>query len=86
MAVMDYQIITVTAFAQNCTLLWCEETRQAAVVDPGGDIEDILAVAARQGVTVSKILLTHGHVDHAGGTAELAARLSVPCWAAVSTI
>jgi glyoxylase-like metal-dependent hydrolase (beta-lactamase superfamily II) len=75
---MDYQIIPVTAFAQNCSLIWCEETRQAAVVDPGGDIEDILAAAARTGVTIVKILLTHGHIDHAGGTAALAARLSVP--------
>ncbi|MDR2001367.1 MAG: MBL fold metallo-hydrolase, partial [Zoogloeaceae bacterium] len=72
------QIIPVTALAQNCTLLWCEETKQAAVVDPGGDIEDILAAAARQGVTIVKILLTHGHMDHAGGAAELAARLSIP--------
>jgi glyoxylase-like metal-dependent hydrolase (beta-lactamase superfamily II) len=75
---MNYHIIPVTAFAQNCTLLWCEATRQAAVVDAGGDIEDILGAAARRGVTISKILLTHGHIDHAGGAAELAARLSIP--------
>ena len=75
---MNYQIIPVTAFAQNCTLLWCEETKQAAVVDPGGDIEDIVAAAARHGVTIVKILLTHGHIDHAGGAAELAERLSIP--------
>lgn len=75
---MEYRILPVTAFAQNCTLIWCAETRQAAVVDPGGDLEDILAAAARAGVTIAKILLTHGHIDHAGGTAELATRLSVP--------
>ena len=75
---MDYRIIPVTAFAQNCTLLWCEETKQAAVVDPGGDLEDILALAAREGVAIEKILLTHGHIDHAGGTAELARRLGAP--------
>jgi len=75
---MQYRIIPVTAFAQNCSLLWCEETMQGAVVDPGGDIDTILAVAARQGVTIAKILLTHGHIDHAGGSAELSARLSVP--------
>jgi glyoxylase-like metal-dependent hydrolase (beta-lactamase superfamily II) len=75
---MDYQIIPVTAFAQNCSLIWCEETKQAAVVDPGGDIEDIVAAAARRGVTIVRILLTHGHIDHAGGAAELAARLSAP--------
>ncbi|MDP2793668.1 MAG: MBL fold metallo-hydrolase [Sulfurisoma sp.] len=75
---MDYRIIPVTAFAQNCTLLWCEDTKQAAVVDPGGDLDAILAGAARAGVTIEKILLTHGHIDHAGGTAELARRLGVP--------
>jgi hydroxyacylglutathione hydrolase len=75
---MDYRIIPVTAFAQNCTLLWCEQTRKAAVVDPGGDLDDILALAARAGVSIEKILLTHGHIDHAGGTAELARRLGVP--------
>lgn len=75
---MDYRIIPVTAFAQNATLLWCEDTKQAAVVDPGGDLDDILAVAAREGVTIGKILLTHGHIDHAGGTAELARQLNIP--------
>jgi hydroxyacylglutathione hydrolase len=75
---MEYRILPVTAFAQNCSLIWCAETRQAAVVDPGGDLEDILAAAARAGLTIAKILLTHGHIDHAGGTAELATRLSVP--------
>ncbi len=75
---MDYRLITVTAFAQNATLLWCEETKKAAVVDPGGDLDSILAVAARQGVSIEKILLTHGHIDHAGGTVELARRLGVP--------
>jgi glyoxylase-like metal-dependent hydrolase (beta-lactamase superfamily II) len=75
---MDYQIIPVTAFAQNCSLIWCEETKQAAVVDPGGDLDLIVGEAARLGVTISKILLTHGHIDHAGGSAALAARLSIP--------
>ncbi|MBU0750606.1 MAG: MBL fold metallo-hydrolase [Gammaproteobacteria bacterium] len=74
---MDYRIIPVTAFAQNCTLLWCEETQKAAVVDPGGDLDTILAAAAHAGVTIEKILLTHGHIDHAGGTAELAHRLGI---------
>jgi len=75
---MDYRIIPVTAFAQNATLLWCEETKKAAVVDPGGDLDTILAAAASAGVTIEKILLTHGHIDHAGGTAELARRLGIP--------
>jgi len=75
---MKYRIIPVTPFQQNCSLLWCEETRQGAVVDPGGDLERILATAAQLDVRIVKILLTHGHIDHAGGTAELAARLDIP--------
>lgn len=75
---MGYRIIPVTPFEQNCTLLWCDETREAAVVDPGGDLDRIRAAADAAGVTVKQILLTHAHIDHAGGTAELAADLGVP--------
>ncbi|MDC0664226.1 MBL fold metallo-hydrolase [Marinobacter sp. SS21] len=75
---MKYRIIPVTPFQQNCTLLWCEDTLKAAVVDPGGDLERIEAAVAEEGVAVEKILLTHAHIDHAGGTAELAKTLSVP--------
>lgn len=75
---MKYRIIPVTPFEQNCTLLWCTETMKAAFVDPGGDIEHLLDTAARLGVSVEKILLTHGHIDHAGGAGELAQRIGVP--------
>ncbi|MEZ5627210.1 MAG: MBL fold metallo-hydrolase [Rhodocyclaceae bacterium] len=75
---LEYRIIPVTPFAQNCSLLWCSDTRQAAVVDPGGDIPRIRQAIAEAGVTVDKILLTHGHIDHAGATAELARTLGVP--------
>ena len=75
---MKYRIIPVTPFEQNCTLLWCTETMKGAFVDPGGDIEKLQAVAANLGVSIEKILLTHGHIDHAGGAGELAQRLSVP--------
>jgi len=75
---MDYRIIPVTAFAQNCTLLWCEETKKAALVDPGGDLDTLLAAVAQFGLTLEKILITHGHVDHAAAAAELARRQSVP--------
>jgi glyoxylase-like metal-dependent hydrolase (beta-lactamase superfamily II) len=74
---MKARIIPVTSFQQNCTLLWCEKTRLAAVVDPGGDVQEILAAIAEEGVTVEKLLLTHGHLDHVGGAVELAKTLNV---------
>jgi glyoxylase-like metal-dependent hydrolase (beta-lactamase superfamily II) len=75
---MKYRIIPVTPFEQNCTLLWCPKTMKGAFVDPGGDIEMLVDTAARLGVGIEKILLTHGHIDHAGGAGELAQRLGVP--------
>lgn len=75
---MNYRIVPVTPFEQNCTLLWCGHTGQAAIVDPGGEVERLLAVIREEGVTPVKILLTHGHIDHVGGAAELAERLGVP--------
>ena len=75
---LNYRIIPVTPFQQNCSLIWCEKTRRAAVVDPGGDLEKIRAAVAEEGVTVEKILLTHAHIDHAGGTAELSKELGIP--------
>ncbi len=68
-------IIPVTPFGQNCALLWDEATARGVVVDPGGDVDRILAAVAEHGVTVERILLTHGHLDHAGGAAELRDRL-----------
>lgn len=75
---MPYRIIPVTPFEQNCTLLWCEDTREAAVVDPGGDLDRIRAAVAAAGVTLRQILLTHAHIDHAGGVAELAEAEGLP--------
>ena len=75
---MKFAIVPVTPFQQNCTLLWCERTGKGAVVDPGGDVPRILAAVEKHGVEVEKVLLTHGHIDHAGGTAELVRRLGVP--------
>ncbi|WP_437608992.1 MBL fold metallo-hydrolase [Erwinia sp. V71] len=74
---MDYHIIPVTAFAQNCSLIWCAATNQAAIVDPGGDAEKIIRAVAEKGVQVSQILLTHGHLDHVGAATELAAHYGV---------
>lgn len=75
---MQLMIVPVTAFAQNCSVLWCDKTRQAAVVDSGGDLERVEQVLKQQGLTLQKILLTHGHVDHAAATAELVRRHQVP--------
>ncbi len=67
-------IIPVTPFQQNCTLVWCEATKRAAVIDPGGDLQDVERAIAKAKVTVDKIWLTHGHVDHVAGATELKAR------------
>jgi glyoxylase-like metal-dependent hydrolase (beta-lactamase superfamily II) len=75
---MRFSVIPVTDYQQNCTLLICEQTDKAALVDPGGDIDVLLAEVKRQGVELESILLTHGHMDHVGGVAELATRLSLP--------
>ncbi len=75
---MKIAVVPVTPFQQNCTLLVCEETMKGAVVDPGGEVDRILAGAEEVGLTLEKIFITHGHMDHAGGTAELAERLGLP--------
>jgi glyoxylase-like metal-dependent hydrolase (beta-lactamase superfamily II) len=71
-------IIPVTDFQQNCTLMWCPQTMRAVVVDPGGDLPRIRRAIAEAEVTVEKIWLTHGHIDHAGAAAELRQELGVP--------
>ena len=71
-------IVPVTPLQQNCTLIWCTATMKAAVVDPGGDLPRIREAIARAGVTVEKVLLTHGHIDHAGEAKPLADELGVP--------
>jgi glyoxylase-like metal-dependent hydrolase (beta-lactamase superfamily II) len=70
-------IIPVTPFQQNCTLIWDEATKIGAVVDPGGDLGQIQAAIAEVGLKIEKILLTHGHIDHAGGADELRRSLGV---------
>ncbi len=75
---MQAVVIPVTPLQQNCTVIWCEETMRGAVSDPGGDLDQVQRVIDEQGVQVAKILVTHGHMDHAGGVAELAERLGVP--------
>lgn len=75
---MKYHIISVTTFQQNCSLIWCTHTQQAALVDPGGNAEKIKSEVTRCGVTVSKILLSHGHLDHVGAAVELAGYYQIP--------
>jgi hydroxyacylglutathione hydrolase len=70
-------IVPVTPFQQNCSLVWNDDTRIGAVVDPGGDVDIILKAIGQEKVTVEKILLTHGHIDHAGGATELRDKLKV---------
>jgi len=70
-------ILPVTPYQQNCSLVWDPATMRGAVVDPGGEIERIEHAITAKGVTVEKVLLTHGHLDHAGGAAALARRLGL---------
>lgn len=72
------QIVPVTAFQQNCSIIWCDDTMEGALVDPGGDVEKILAAVEKLGVKLVKILLTHGHLDHAGGAADITEQLGLP--------
>jgi glyoxylase-like metal-dependent hydrolase (beta-lactamase superfamily II) len=75
---MKIEVVPVTPFQQNCSVVWDESTRKAAVIDPGGEIERIEAVLTRHALELEKILITHAHLDHAGATAELARRHGVP--------
>lgn len=75
---MKVAIIPVTAFEQNCTLVWCTQTMRAALIDPGGDLPRLRQAVAKAGVTLEKILVTHGHMDHCGQAGVLAAELGLP--------
>jgi hydroxyacylglutathione hydrolase len=78
MQALKVTVVPVTPFAQNCSIVACTATELAAIVDPGGDLQRIMEAIAQLGVTPEKILLTHGHIDHAGAAADLADALSVP--------
>ena len=75
---MKFAVLPVTAFEQNCTLFWCEETMKGAIIDPGGDPDRVLQMVEQFGVTLEKVLVTHGHMDHAGSVASIAKKLSIP--------
>jgi len=75
---LRYRTLPVTPFQQNCSIVWCDRTMEGAVIDPGGDLPRIQALAQELGVTLKQILLTHAHIDHAGGTGTLARELGLP--------
>jgi glyoxylase-like metal-dependent hydrolase (beta-lactamase superfamily II) len=74
---LGYFTFPVTPFQQNCSVVYDDASRQAAGIDPGGDLDALLAEVDRRGLKLEQIWLTHAHIDHAGGTAELARRLSL---------
>lgn len=78
MTTLKVAVVPVTAFQQNASIVWDASTMKAAVVDPGGDLDRLEAAIAELRVTVEKILITHGHIDHAGGAMDLSERLNVP--------
>ncbi len=75
---MKLAILPVTPYQQNCSLIVCTSTNRAALIDPGGEVDRLLAAVAKTGATLEKVLVTHGHVDHCGGAAEVAERANVP--------
>jgi len=75
---ISIEVLPVTPFQQNCSLIVCTQTRKAALVDPGGEVDRLLAAVERHGATLEKVLVTHGHLDHCSGVAELQQRLGVP--------
>ncbi|BDY05856.1 MBL fold metallo-hydrolase [Ferrimonas sp. YFM] len=75
---MKYQVLQVSSYRTNCSLLWCTQTHRAALIDPGGDAELLLDAIEEKGLTLERVLLTHGHIDHVGVARVLAQRLGVP--------
>lgn len=75
---LQIAVVPVTPFMQNCSVLWCTATRRAAVIDPGDGVDRIVSLLANNNLTIERILVTHGHVDHAAAVADLAARTGAP--------
>ena len=77
---LQFEIMPVTPFRQNCTLLWDDESGQAVLTDVGGDVAHVLQEAAKRQLQLQAVWLTHGHLDHAGGVADLLKQQAVPVW------
>lgn len=75
---LKYQSVPVTPFQQNCSIVWCDQTMKGVIVDPGGEVNHLITIANTLGATLEKIVLTHGHLDHVGGTPELTKELNLP--------
>jgi glyoxylase-like metal-dependent hydrolase (beta-lactamase superfamily II) len=74
---LQYHVLPVTSFSQNCSIVWCDKTQKAIVVDPGGDVAAIRRQIESLSVDVVSVVLTHGHLDHVGGATDLASKLKV---------
>lgn len=75
---LKYELIPVTSFQQNCSLVWCDQTKDAVLIDPGGDVEKLQLAIAEKEVNLTAVWLTHGHLDHVGATAEIVKRFNIP--------
>ncbi|MDN3651279.1 MBL fold metallo-hydrolase [Thalassotalea ponticola] len=75
---LQYKIVPVTPFMQNATIVWCDQTMQGAIIDPGGETERLLSEVDALGITLTKLLLTHAHVDHAGGAHAISTSRDIP--------
>jgi glyoxylase-like metal-dependent hydrolase (beta-lactamase superfamily II) len=75
---LQYEILPVTPFQQNCSLVWCTDTHEAALIDPGGELPRLLAAVKARGLTLKAIWLTHAHIDHAGGAGQLSREAALP--------
>lgn len=75
---LQYDVIRVTPLQVNCSLVWCDETNKAALIDPGGETDRIIALIEDKGVEPERILITHAHFDHVGAAADLAERYNIP--------